>query len=61
MNEFESPAGVHDIDVSGFIFRYAANFPQRAAVVLHGGRNNLHNCIIEKMSGTGVSVASAFF
>ena len=41
----------HDIEVSGFVFRYAANFPQRAAVVLHGKNNYLHNCVIERMSG----------
>ena len=57
VNEWESKEGVHDIEVSGFIFRYAANFPQRAAVVLHGKNNYLHNCLIERMSGTGVSVA----
>ena len=59
VSEFESDEGVHDIDVSGFIFRYAANFPQRAAVVLHGSHNSLHNCLIEKMAGTGVSVAGS--
>jgi hypothetical protein len=57
VNEWESEAGVHDVQVSGFIFRYAANFPQRAAVILHGSNNLLEHCQIEKMSGTGVSVA----
>src|SRR5205085_2505143 len=33
VSEFESETGVHDVQVSGFTFRYAANFPQRAAVV----------------------------
>ena len=57
VSEFESEQGVHDINVSGFIFRYAANFPQRATVVLHGSHNTIENCLIEKMSGTGVSIA----
>ena len=29
VSEFESDEGVHNIEVAGFIFRYAANFPQR--------------------------------
>ena len=48
VSEFESAAGVHDVQVSGFIFRYAANFPQRAAVVLHGANNSIQNCLIER-------------
>jgi Right handed beta helix region len=57
IDQYESKEGVHDIEASGFIFRYAASFPQRAAVILHGHDNDLHNCIIEKMAGTGVGVS----
>jgi len=57
VNEFESATGVHGVQVSGLVFRYAANFPQRAAVALHGSGNLLEHCLVEKMSGTGVSVA----
>jgi hypothetical protein len=56
VSEFDSRAGLHDVQVSGFVFRYAANFPQRAAVVLHGKNNLVEHCIIEKMNGTGVDV-----
>jgi hypothetical protein len=56
INEFESAAGVHDIHLNGFIFRYAANFPQRAAVVLHGHDNLIEHCLIENMNGTGAEV-----
>jgi hypothetical protein len=57
INQYDSKEGVHDIEVSGFVFRYAASFPQRAAVVLHGHDNFIHHCVIEKMAGTGVSVS----
>ena len=57
VSEFESDEGVHNIEVAGFIFRYAANFPQRAAVVMHGHDNVLRNCLVEKMAGTGISIA----
>lgn len=56
VNEYESAQGVHDVQVSGFIFRYAANFPQRAGVVLHGQNNLIEHCIIQDMSQTGVDL-----
>ena len=50
------PEGTQYVQLSGFIFRYGATFPQRAAVWLHGKNNTIENCIVEKMSGSGVAV-----
>lgn len=49
--------GVHNVELYGLIFRYAATFPQRAGVWLQGRDNRIENCIIEQMSGSGVSVS----
>ncbi|MAF12589.1 hypothetical protein CMK11_19245 [Candidatus Poribacteria bacterium] len=56
-NPWMNREGVEHVHVSGFVFRYAASFPQRAAVWLHGANNVLERCRIEEMSGGGVSVA----
>ena len=56
-NPWMNPEGVHDIHVRGFTFRYAASFPQRGAVWLHGANNVLERCRIEQMAGGGVSVS----
>jgi hypothetical protein len=56
-NPWMNREGVHDIHVQGFTFRYAASFPQRGAVWLHGANNVLKRCRIEQMSGGGVSVS----
>ncbi|MBT3269326.1 DUF1565 domain-containing protein [Candidatus Poribacteria bacterium] len=56
-NPWMNREGVEHVHVSGFVFRYAASFPQRAAVWLHGRDNVLERCRIEEMSGGGVSVA----
>lgn len=53
---WENKAGVAYINVRGFIFRYGATFPQRAAVWLHGQHNLMENCVIEQMAGSGVNV-----
>jgi hypothetical protein len=56
ISEFASDKGVSFVEAHGFIFRYAANFPQRAAVVLHGHDNLVEDCVIEDMAGQGVAV-----
>lgn len=56
VNPWQSKAGIHDVQVSGFVFRYGASFPQRAAVWLHGDRNVIDHCVVEDMAGSGVSV-----
>ncbi|WP_164919636.1 right-handed parallel beta-helix repeat-containing protein [Hansschlegelia zhihuaiae] len=48
--------GVTDVTFSGFVFRFAANFPQRPAIDLTGERNLLQDCAVERMNGVGVSV-----
>jgi hypothetical protein len=53
---FNNGGSLHDIHVRGFIFRDAANFPQRAGVWLPGHDNLIEECTIERMSGAGVSV-----
>jgi hypothetical protein len=50
------PQGTQYVQVNGFIFRYGATFPQRAAVWLHGKNNLIENCIIEDMTNGGVGV-----
>lgn len=57
VNPWADPAGVSNVEVHGFVFRYAATFPQRAAVWLHGSDNLIENCIIEDMAGSGVAVS----
>lgn len=47
---------VTDVSFEGFVFRYAANFPQYAAVFLEGARNMLADCVVERMNGAGLSV-----
>jgi hypothetical protein len=59
VNPFENRKGVEFIKVRGFIFRYGATFPQRPAVWLHGRLNQMDECIIEDMSGSGVGVSGA--
>jgi hypothetical protein len=49
--------GVRHIQVRGLTFRYAASFPQRAAVNLMGADNLLEDCEIQAMSGTGVAIS----
>jgi hypothetical protein len=49
-------ADYHDIHLRGFTFRYAATFPQRPAVWLHGMRNQITDCIIEQTAGGGVEL-----
>ncbi len=49
--------GVHDVHVRGFVFRYGATFPQRAAVWLHGHDNLLEDCVVEAMWGSGANVS----
>jgi hypothetical protein len=55
-NPWANRAGVHDVHVRGFRFKYGASFPQRAVVWLHGHDNVLEDCDIEQMSGSGVNV-----
>lgn len=57
VNPWENKDGVSYVQVRGFVFRYGASFPQRGAVTLHGSHNLLEDCLIERMAGTGVSVA----
>lgn len=57
VNPWANPSGIEYVHVRGFIFRYGATFPQRAAVWLHGQHNLMEYCIIEEMSGGGVSVS----
>lgn len=59
VNPWQKRDGVEHVRVRGFIFRYGATFPQRAAVWLHGRHNLLEECVIEQMWGSGVSVAGA--
>jgi len=47
---------IHDVEVDGLTFRYAATFAQRAAVWLWGSHNTVSNCVIEDMAGKGVAV-----
>jgi len=56
LDPWANPKGVEHVQLRGFIFRYGATFPQRAAVWLHGGHNLIENCVIEEMAGSGVSV-----
>ena len=56
LSEFDGAGEVSFVEARGFIFRYAANFPQRAAVVLYGHDNVVEDCVIEQMAGQGVSV-----
>ncbi|MDR3706825.1 MAG: right-handed parallel beta-helix repeat-containing protein [Capsulimonadaceae bacterium] len=53
---WDSKDGIHDIVVRGFVFRYGATFPQRAAVCLFGRNNLVENCVVEQMAGCGMSV-----
>ncbi len=57
LSPWENPDGVRHVQVRGFTFRYAATFPQRAAIWLQGADNVLENCVIEGMAGNGVEVA----
>ncbi len=57
VNPWEDKAGVQYVQVRGFVFRYGASFPQRAAVWLHGAHNVMEDCVIEQMAGSGVAVA----
>ncbi|MCC6443594.1 MAG: right-handed parallel beta-helix repeat-containing protein [Armatimonadetes bacterium] len=59
VNPWESERGVENVHVRGLIFRCGATFPQRAAVWLHGKNNLLEGCLIEQMSGAGVSVGGS--
>lgn len=43
------------IVVRGLIFRYAANPPQRGALVFDGSNNAAENCLIERVNGAGAS------
>ncbi len=56
VNQWENKAGVSYVQVSGFVFRYGASFPQRGAVTLHGAHNLLEDCLIEEMAGSGTGV-----
>ena len=56
VNPWEKPDGVAYVQVKGFQFRYGATFPQRPAVWLHGSHNLIEDCVIDQMSGSGVSV-----
>lgn len=47
---------VTDVSFEGFVFRYAANFPQRPAILLEGARNMLSDCVVEYMNSVGLSV-----
>jgi len=44
------------IQVRGLTFRYAASFPQRAAINLMGEDNLVEDCRIEQMAGTGIAM-----
>lgn len=57
LSPWANPAGVHDVQVRGFVFRHCATFPQRAGVWLQGARNLVEDCVIEEMAGAGVSVS----
>ena len=48
--------GVAHVRVRGFVFRYGATFPQRAAVNLYGLDNVIEDCVVEDMAGGGVNV-----
>lgn len=56
LSPWERREGVAHVQVRGFVFRYGATFPQRAAVWLHGQENLLEDCLIEEMAGGGVLV-----
>lgn len=56
VNPWMSREGVEYVHVRGFIFRYGATFPQRAAVWLHGRHNLMEQCVVEDMSGSGANV-----
>lgn len=56
VNGWQSRDGVHDVQVVGITFRYGASFPQRPVVNLFGKHNRVDRCVIEQMSGCGVSV-----
>jgi hypothetical protein len=49
--------GLRHIHLRGLIFRYAASFPQRAAVNLMGTDNLVEDCQIEAMAGTGIAIS----
>ncbi len=57
VNRFQSKEGVSDVEVSGFVFRHAASFPQRGGVTIHGTDNLVEDCVIEEMSGGGIFVS----
>jgi len=56
VNPWQQAEGVRHVHVRGFVFRYGATFPQRAGVWLHGGLNELTDCVIDGFAGSGVSV-----
>lgn len=56
VNPWKSKSGVEHVHVSGIVFQYAANFPQRPAVWLHGRNNLVEDCEIVDMSGSGILV-----
>ena len=55
-NPWGFKGGTQYVQVTGFIFRRAATFPQRAGVWLQGKNNLMENCIVEEMSGSGAAV-----
>ncbi len=56
LSEFDGAGSISFVQAKGFVFRSAANFPQRAAVTLYGHDNAIQDCAIEEMAGQGVSV-----
>jgi hypothetical protein len=56
LSPFDGPGTVSFVQARGFVFRYAANFPQRPAVTLAGHDNLIEDCVIEAMAGQGVAV-----
>lgn len=56
LSEFDGAGSISFVQAKGFVFRYAANFPQRAAVTLYGDDNAIEDCVIEEMAGQGISV-----
>jgi hypothetical protein len=55
-NPWAFKEGTQHVHLSGFVFRYAANFCQRPSVWLHGANNLVENCVIEEMSNAGLFV-----
>ena len=56
VSAFDNAGSISFVQARGFIFRHAANFPQRPSVVLYGHDNLIEDCVVEEMSGQGVSV-----